>query len=136
MAKWSNGKKVKFKPLIETAKTLDDPIRKGIDHVFENELFTPPPPPPKYIINDTKMNTKDTIKTPNRWKAMLSKTKIGLQMGDEWIRFNVFETFDRSKAIDIWFNHQRFLTGVAQEGKSLEYLELLDNASKIKKANL
>jgi hypothetical protein len=119
-----NGKKVNFVTLTERVNSLDDPIRKGIDGIFENSLFTPPPPPPKYIINEVKYNT-----------AKLSKTVTksgGWQMSNKWIQSDLFARFDRLKAIDIMASSLTTLTNVSKKGGVTLY-ELSNNASIIKK---
>jgi hypothetical protein len=115
-----NGKKVNFVTLTERVNSLDDPIRKGIDGIFENSLFTPPPPPPKYIINEVKYNSSKLNKT-------ITKSG-GWQMSDKWIRFNIKNKFNVIKAQDILTNSVTMLSRVDKSGKVSLY-ELFDNAT-------
>lgn len=133
---WSNGVPVKFKALHTPVQDIDQPIKKGIDAIYENELFTGKIPPPKYIINEVKYNTTNTTRTGNIWRSKLSKTKHGVQMSDEWIEWNLKEMFDDLKVLDIKRSSYKYLTGVSQNAKELEIFELTNSAKNIKSTKL
>jgi len=138
-AKWLNithwgGKEVKFKALHKVIDNLDEPIKKGIDAIYENLLFESPPmpPPPKYIINEVKYKKTTTTISKGVWRNMISKkiTKSGAsQMMEEWIEHNLKEIIaDKNLVYDIFINSETFLTGVSKGGKKIEVFKLTKNA--------
>jgi hypothetical protein len=116
-----NGKKVNFVALTERVNSLDDPIRKGIDGIFENSLFTPPPPPPKYIINEVKYNSSKLNKT-------ITKSG-GWQMSTKWKAYHLRAEFDLAKRYDIIGNHMSILSEVNKNG-GIKLYELIGETLK------
>jgi hypothetical protein len=125
-----NGKKVNFVALTERVNSLDDPIRKGIDGIFENKLFDPlkNPPPPKYVIDDVKYNSS---------KLSTKTTKSGgWQMSTKWIKHNLKTQVKDLKTLrDILKSgYESTLSKVGTDGKVTVY-ELLENGTKKKLLN-
>ncbi len=67
-------------------KTIDDPLRKGIDGIYENSS-----PPPKYVINESKYGQG----------KLNPKTADGPQMSDKWVRERLESEVGKQKADDI-----------------------------------
>lgn len=122
------GKPARFRLVNEVPTGLDDKIKKGIDAIYENELFDGNPPPPKYLINEVKANTKNSpIFNPIN---KLSKTKYGgKQMGRRWISQNIEQlNFEISRDIRK-FGYDPIITGVNMNG-DIHSMTLLDDHSK------
>lgn len=113
--KYYRGKPAKFRLVTEVPTSLDDKIKKGIDAIYENELFDGKPPPPKYVISEVKANTKNNplFNAINK----LNKTKYGgKQMSKSWIRYNI-NTLDMRLRNDILLNgYDPIVTGINMDG--------------------
>jgi hypothetical protein len=94
---WTIGKKTGRLKYISNnvIDSLNDPIHKGLDAVFEFSN-----PPPKYIVAEVKFNTTNN----SDWKPTISRTVTqskGSQMTTKWIEFNLEETLSFNKLTDI-----------------------------------
>lgn len=121
------GKPAKFKLINEVPTGLDDKIKRGIDAIYENELFDGNPPPPKYLINEVKANT-----TNNPLFNALSKLGItkygGKQMSKRWIQRNL-DNFDIDLRDDIMtYGYDPVITGVNMDG-TINNMSLIDNTA-------
>lgn len=124
------GKPARFKLLdvVKVPTSLDDKIRKGIDAIYENELFKQPPPPPKYLINEVKGNVAGT-KSFNPLNKLGVTKYGGKQMNKVWIEINL-EKLGRElyEEIDL-YGYDPVLTGVEMDG-SIHSMTLLDESAK------
>ncbi len=107
---------------VDVVESLDQPIRKGIDAVYEFSS-----PPPKYIINEVKYGTADL-----KW----NKTKTLKQMDFNWIDKNILNAVkDRNKAYEIMegFENSNTLSVLSKANPSgaLANVKLNNQASKI-----
>ena len=122
------GKPARFRLVTEVPTSLDDKIKKGIDAIYENELFDPPGPPPKYIISEVKANTKNNplFNAINK----LGKTKYGgKQMSENWILHNI-EELDMKLYKDIIKNgFDPLVTGVNMDG-TIQSMNLVNESAK------
>lgn len=135
MAKWPNGKSVKWKNLGKEIVDIDTPTEKGIDNILVNELFDGNPPPPKYIIVEVKHNSKGSAK----WKPKLDKaiTKSGAsQMQDMWIEFYLRRDFSRELMRDVAKSSETYLAGVAKVGEKIDFYQITNDAQKLTKVTL
>lgn len=92
--------------------------------------------PPKYLINEAKFNTITRSRTPNQWKNTLSNTKAGRQIGDDWVEIKLREMFDEYEALDIIRNNEKILTGISNNGNTIEIFQLSQNSTSITKTRL
>ena len=120
------GEPVRFRMVTEVPKSLDDKIKKGIDAIYENELFDAPGPPPKYIISEVKANTKN--KPIFNALNKLGKTKYGgKQMSKSWIRFNI-NKLSIDLRNDILINgYDPIVTGVNMDG-TIQSMTVIDKS--------
>ena len=125
--KYYRGKPARFRLVIEVPKSLDDKIKKGIDAIYENELFDAPGPPPKYIISEVKGNT-----TSNPLYNAVNKlrNKNGYkQMSSEWIERNLIKLDDFLQEDILLNGYDPIVTGVNMDG-TIKSMDLLNDQAK------
>ncbi|MFN0032442.1 MAG: hypothetical protein ACKVOR_09800 [Flavobacteriales bacterium] len=108
-----NGRTGTFKRISrETTQTLDDPIRHGIDGVYEfSNPGIPPTPPPKYVVNESKFGGSRLGKEATK--------SGGSQMMERWIVFNLKKSVDKNLMDDILLHgYDSVVTRVASDGTS------------------
>ncbi|MCW5907226.1 MAG: hypothetical protein KIS94_05165 [Chitinophagales bacterium] len=110
---------------VDVVESLDQPIRKGIDAIYEFSNPGIPPPPPKYIISEVKYGTADL-----KW----NKSKTIKQMDDTWIRKNIdLAVGSRLMAKNILNDFYPVLTKVEPKGTIIN-TKLDSSANKVKTA--
>jgi len=108
---------------VDVVESLDQPIRKGIDAIYEFSNPGIPPPPPKYIINEVKYGTADL-----KWNV----DKTIKQMDDVWIEKNLFNAVnDEDLYYKILKEYKSVLTKVETNNDKLRHTLLDNRASKV-----
>jgi hypothetical protein len=109
---------------VDVVESLDQPIRKGIDAIYEFSNPGIPPPPPKYIINEVKYGTADL-----KWNV----DKTIKQMDEKWIKKNIDAAAgSRMNAKNILTDYYSVMSKVEANG-SIVNTKLDATANKIQK---
>ena len=115
-----NGRTGTFKRISKDAtESLDDPIRKGIDGIYEFSN-----PPPKYVVNESKFG-----------KSSLSRTVTasgGTQMTERWIEWLLRDLPLHQYKDVMKHGYESVVTRVAKDGK-VSYSKLNKDAKVVNK---